>query len=59
VKKTCHNRKKKEPTIPIVPTKVVEPMVKVIAQLLKPTIVPLRYPYIIYFSCKHHAPDYF
>ncbi len=57
MKKTCHNRKKEEPTIPIVPIKVVEPVVEVISQLVKPTIVPLKYPCIIYFSSKHHALD--
>ncbi len=58
MKETCHNRKREEPTVPIVPTKVVEPVVEVIAQLVKPTIVPLKYPCIIYFSSKHRAPNY-
>ncbi len=58
MKETCHNRKKEEPTVPIVPTKVVKPVAKVIAQLVKPTIVPLKYPCIIYFSSKHRAPNY-
>jgi hypothetical protein len=57
VKKTCHNRKREEPIVLIVPTKVVKPVAEVIAQLVKPTIVPLKYPCIIYFSSKHHALD--
>jgi hypothetical protein len=57
VKKTCHNRKREKPTILIVPTKVAEPVAEVIAQLVKPTIVPLRYPCIIYFSFEHCALD--
>jgi hypothetical protein len=57
VKETYHNRKKEEPTILIVPTKVAKPVDEVIEQLIKPTIVPLRYPCIIYFSSEHHALD--
>ncbi len=39
----------------VVSIKVVELVVEVIAQLVKPTIVPLRYPYIIYSSFEHRA----
>jgi hypothetical protein len=38
VKETCHNKKREEPTIPIIPTKVAKLVVEVIAQLVKPTI---------------------
>jgi hypothetical protein len=51
-----YNQKREEPSILIVPTKVAESMAEVIAQLVKPTKVPLRYPYIIYSSFEHHAP---
>jgi hypothetical protein len=57
VKETYHNKKREEPIIPIIPTKVVEPMAELIAQLVKPTIVPLRYPCIMYFSFEHRALD--
>jgi hypothetical protein len=46
---------KKKPTL-LVSTKVLKPVVKVIAQLVKLAIVPLRYPCIICFSSKHRAP---
>ncbi len=39
---------------PVVPTKVVEPVTKVIAQLVKPARVPSKYPCIICSSFKHH-----
>ncbi len=32
-------------------------MAELIAQLVKPTIVPLRYPCIMYFSFEHRALD--
>jgi hypothetical protein len=32
-------------------------MARVITRLVKPTRVPLRYPYIIYSSFEHRAPD--
>lgn len=38
-KKTCHNGKREEVAFPIVPTKVVEPVTKVIAQLVKLAIM--------------------
>jgi len=56
VKETYHNKKREEPTVPIIPIKVVEPMAEIIA-LVKLTIVPLRYPCIMYFSFEHHALD--
>lgn len=57
VKETCHNKKKEKPTIRVVPNNVAVPMAKVTAQLVKPTIVPLRYLCIIYYSSKHCALD--
>jgi hypothetical protein len=33
-------------------------MAEVITQPIKPTKVPLRHPYFIYFSFEHHAPNY-
>jgi len=45
--------RKKKHVIHVVPTKVAELIVEVIAQLIKPTRVPLRYPCMIYFSFKH------
>ncbi len=41
------------------PTKVVEPIVKVIAQPIKPIRIPLRYPCIIYFNFEYRALDCF
>ncbi len=55
MKKTCHNRKIKKPTVHVIPTKVVEPVVEMIAQPFKPTRMPLRYPCIIYSSSEHCA----
>ncbi len=57
VKKTNHNRKREKSTSPIVPTKIVKSIVEGIAQLVKLTRVPLRYPYIIYSSSQHHVLD--
>jgi hypothetical protein len=57
VKETCHNKKKKKLAILVVPIKVIELVVKVIAQLFKPTKVPFKYPCITYFSSKHRAPN--
>jgi len=37
-------RKREEPIVPIVPTKVVEPLVEVITQPVEPTRIPLKYP---------------
>jgi hypothetical protein len=50
VKETCHNKKKEKPIVLIVPTKVAKLVVEVIAVLVKPTKVPLKYPCINYFS---------
>jgi hypothetical protein len=52
-KKTCHNKKKEEPIVPIVPTKVVEPVAKVTTQLVKPIKIPLRCPSIIALNFVH------
>ncbi len=57
VKETCHNRKREEPSVPIVPTKVVELVVEVSAQAIKPIKVPFRYPCIINSTFEHHALD--
>jgi hypothetical protein len=38
-------------------TKVIEPIIKVIAQHVKPTRIPLKYLCIICSNCKHHAPN--
>ncbi len=56
-KKPCHNKKREEPTIPIIPIKVVELVAKVSAQLVKPVRVSLRYPCIICSNFEHHALD--
>jgi len=56
--KKCHNKKRKEPIILVVPTKIVESIVEVTTQPIKPTRVPLKYPCIICFSFKHRAFDY-
>ncbi len=56
-KKTCHNRKIEEPAIPIFPIKVVEQVLQITSQLVKPTRIPLKYPCIIYSSSKHCAFD--
>ncbi len=53
--KTYHNMKGEEHVIPFVPTKVVEPVVKIIAQPIKLAKVPLRYPFMICYSSKHRA----
>jgi hypothetical protein len=39
--------------------KVVELVVEGIAQPVKPTKMPLRYPCIICYSSEHHAPNCF
>ncbi len=57
MKETCHNQKKEKPTVRVVPNNVVKPVVEVTAQPVKPTIVPLRYLCIIYYSYKHCALD--
>jgi hypothetical protein len=57
VKETCHNKKKEEPIVFAVPTKVVKLVVEMITQPVKPTRVPLKYRCIIYFNFKNHASD--
>jgi hypothetical protein len=54
-KKTCHNRTKEKHVIHFVPTKVVELIAKQIAQPIKPTRIPLKYPCMICFSSEHRA----
>jgi hypothetical protein len=54
----CYNKKREKLIVPIVPTKVVESIAEVTTQLVKPTIIPLKYPYIICSSFENHAPDY-
>ncbi len=56
-KKTYHNKKRGEPIVFVVSTKIVELVAEMTTQLVKPTIVPLRYPYIIYSSFEHRAPN--
>ncbi len=51
-------RKEKKPTIHVVPIKVVELIVEVTTQHVKPTIVPLRYPCNVYSNSEHCALDY-
>lgn len=58
-KKTCHNKKRKEVIVPIIPTKVVKLIVEVTTQPSKPAKVPLRYPCIICYSFEHRALYYF
>ncbi len=58
MKRTCHNKKKEKLAIIIVPIKVVELVVEVIAQLVKTIRVPFGYPCITFFSSKHRAPNY-
>jgi hypothetical protein len=45
-KKTCHNIKREQLRILVVPIKVVKLVVEGTAQLVKLAIVPLRYPYM-------------
>ncbi len=49
-KETCHNKKKERSIDVIVFTKVINLVVEVTAQLVKPTKMPLRYPCIICYS---------
>jgi hypothetical protein len=58
VKKTCHNKRKEEHIVLITSTKVVELVVGVITQPIKPARVPLKYPCIICSNSKHCALDY-
>jgi hypothetical protein len=48
--RTCHNKKRKNPIMHVVPIKIVKLVIKVTAQHVKPSRVPLRYPCIICFS---------
>jgi hypothetical protein len=57
-KKLVITRRKKKLAVLIVPIKVVELVVEVIAQLVKTIRVPFGYPCITYFSSKHRAPNY-
>ncbi len=58
-KETYHNRKKEIHVIHVVPTKVTKPIVEIITQFVKPTKIPLTYPYIICSSFEHRALDCF
>jgi hypothetical protein len=58
MKETYHNMKKEKLATHVVPIKVVESVVKVTAQHVKLTRVPLRYPCIICFNFEHCAHDY-
>jgi hypothetical protein len=49
--------KREKLAILVVPIKIVEPVVEVIAQPIKPTKVPLKYPCIICYSYEHHEPN--
>jgi hypothetical protein len=57
-KKTCHNKKKEERVVPITSIKVVELVVGVITQPIKPARLPLKYPCIICSYSEHRALDY-
>ncbi len=57
VKETYHNKKKEEHVVPSTSTKVDELIVGVITQPIKPTRVPLKYPYIICSNFEHCALD--
>ncbi len=50
---TCHNKKKKVPIIPLTIVKSIKHVAKTKTQLIKPTKIPIRYPYIIYYITKH------
>jgi hypothetical protein len=43
--------------VPIVPIKVAKLVVEVTTQPIKPTKVPLKYPYIIYSNFERCAPN--
>jgi hypothetical protein len=49
--------KREELVVPIISTKVTEPVVGVIAQLVKSAKVPLKYPCIICSIFEHRALD--
>jgi len=49
--------KKKNQHFSIVSIQIVELVAEMIAELVKPTKVPLRYPCIIYFSFEHCTFD--
>jgi hypothetical protein len=55
--KIYHNNKRDEPAVHVVPIKVVQPVIEVYAQPIKPTRMPLMYFCIIYFSFEHCALD--
>jgi hypothetical protein len=56
-KETYQKRKREKHIVCIVLTKITKPITEVIAQLVKPTKVPLRYLCIICSSFEHHAPN--
>jgi hypothetical protein len=47
----------KKHVVPIIPTKVVESILEVTTQPIKPARIQLRYPCIICYSFKHCALD--
>jgi hypothetical protein len=49
--------KKEEHVVPIVHTKVVEPITEVTTQLIKPAKIPLWCPCVICYSFEHHTPN--
>jgi hypothetical protein len=55
VKETCHNRKREKLVVFVISTKIIELVVGVIAQLFKPSRVPLKYPCITCSIFEHHA----
>jgi hypothetical protein len=55
-KETYQNRKREKHVVHVVLIKVTKPRTKVIAQLVKPTRVPLKYLCIICSSFEHHTP---
>jgi hypothetical protein len=52
-KKTCHNEKREEATILVIPTNFDEPIAKDITRPITLTRVPLRYPCSICYSFEH------
>jgi hypothetical protein len=50
--------KRKEHVVPIVLTKVVEPIAEVTAQPIKLAKIPLWCPCVICYRFEHHTPNY-
>jgi len=50
--------KKEEHAVLIVHTKVVEPIIEVTTQPIKPAKIPLWCPCVICYSFEHHTPNY-